>query len=344
MSNLSRTKNVWKKLYSKYAAYINPLLKFLLALFVFLTINAKIGYMDRLNSFAIVLIVALFCSFMPMSVMGALGAIFILLHMYALSMECALVAAVIIFLMFILFIRFTPKETIVVILMPVLFMLKIPYILPVAMGLIGTPVSIISIAFGVVMSYLVSFTNDNAAALLAMEDETLITRLRFVIDGMVANKSMIILIVLFGIILMVVYTIRRLSIDHSWKYASIAGGLISIVLCLICQLILDMGLSVAGIFIGSILAVGVGILLDFLQLDLDYKGAENLQFEDDDYYYYVKAIPKTDAPDRKKKSAAKKSQNRSYEERDYSRSERSTASGQRTVRTANGVKRSTDYR
>ena len=37
---------------------------------------------------------------------------------------------------------------------------------------------------------------------------------------------------------------------------------------------------------------------------MDYKHTENVQFEDDDYYYYVKAIPKTKvaAPDRKVRS------------------------------------------
>ena len=37
---------------------------------------------------------------------------------------------------------------------------------------------------------------------------------------------------------------------------------------------------------------------------MDYKHTENVQFEDDDYYYYVKAIPKNKvaAPDRKVKS------------------------------------------
>lgn len=334
MSGASTTKNVWKQLYNKYAAYINPLIKFLFALFVFLVINAKIGDMDKLNNFSIVLIVALFCSFMPLTVMAVLGMLFILLHTYSMNMECAIVAAVVIFLMFILFIRFTPKEAIVVLLTPILFMLKIPYIMPVAVGLLGGPASIISLAFGVVLSYVVQFTADNAEKLSAMEDETLVTRLRMVIDGMVANKSMIVVIVVFGIIVMAVYLIRRLSIDHSWKYASIVGGVLSLFLMLICQLILDLGYPVFGILIGSVLAIVIGFALDFLALDLDYRGTENLQFEDDDYYYYVKAIPKAGNTEKRRKSASRRETAR------YDSSSRT--SSQRTVRTANGVRRTTD--
>ena len=45
------------------------------------------------------------------------------------------------------------------------------------------------------------------------------------------------------------------------------------------------------------------IIIAFV-LSMDYKHTENVQFEDDDYYYYVKAIPKTKiaAPDRKVRS------------------------------------------
>lgn len=321
-------------MYNKYAAYINPLLKFFLALFILLVINAKIGNMDRINDFSVVLIAALFCSFMPLTVMAVIGMLFVLLHTYSMSIECAIVAAVVIFLMFILFIRFTPKEAIIVLLTPVLFMMKIPYIMPVAVGLLGTPASVISLAFGVILSYIVGYTADNAEKLAAMGDETLVTRLRMVIDGMVANKDMIVVIIVFGIIVMTVYLIRRLSIDYSWKYASIAGGILTAIIMTICELILGMGYSVIGILIGSLLAVAVGFLLDFLALDLDYRGTENLQFEDDDYYYYVKAIPKAGSMNKTRKSAAR---------RDVSRGGSSgRSSGQHTVRTANGVRRTTD--
>ena len=32
--------------------------------------------------------------------------------------------------------------------------------------------------------------------------------------------------------------------------------------------------------------------MEFLMFQMDYSRAENVQFEDDEYYYYVKAVPK----------------------------------------------------
>ena len=44
--------------------------------------------------------------------------------------------------------------------------------------------------------------------------------------------------------------------------------------------------------IGNVVAILLGLVIEFLFMDLDYKRTERVQFEDDDYYYFVKAVPK----------------------------------------------------
>ena len=50
-----------RSFYGKYEAYLLPVIKFLLALTVFLLIDQKIGYMKRLNSVPLLLILYLAC-------------------------------------------------------------------------------------------------------------------------------------------------------------------------------------------------------------------------------------------------------------------------------------------
>ena len=135
-----------KRFYSKYEIYITPISKFLLAFVTILIINGAIGYMSALKNMAVVFILALMCSFLPMNFIVFICALVTLGHLYALSMECAVVALAIFLLLFILYIRFSPRDTIAVLLTPVCFILKIPYIMPIAMGLAGTPVSAVSVA------------------------------------------------------------------------------------------------------------------------------------------------------------------------------------------------------
>ena len=50
--------------------------------------------------------------------------------------------------------------------------------------------------------------------------------------------------------------------------------------------------NILGIILGSVVAGCICFILQFLFFNLDYRRTENVQFEDDEYYYYVKAVPK----------------------------------------------------
>ena len=44
--------------------------------------------------------------------------------------------------------------------------------------------------------------------------------------------------------------------------------------------------------LGSVLGVAIAFALKFFKFCVDFNRTERVQFEDDDYYYYVKAVPK----------------------------------------------------
>lgn len=303
MSSLIEAKEYIKQIYAKNDVFINPLLKFFMALIVFLLINFKLGYMEQINSSVIVLVAALFCSFMPSGTIGVLGALFMLLHYYALSPECALVVLAVFAVMFLLFVRFVPKETMVILLTPICFMMNIPYVMPVAMGLLGTPASVVSVSFGVIISYLVEYTDANASTIMAMDSENMMTKLRFIMDGLIRNDAMIITIAAFAVTLVLVYVIRRTSMDYSWTIATLVGVVANAVILLMGDLTFDLNYSLGGIVIGSIFAGLICLVMQFFSFCVDYPRTERVQFEDDEYYYYVKAIPKmmVSTPDRKVK-------------------------------------------
>ena len=55
---------------------------------------------------------------------------------------------------------------------------------------------------------------------------------------------------------------------------------------------LGVEISYGSLIFGNILAVIVGMILELFLFSVDYARSERLQFEDDEYYYYVKAVPK----------------------------------------------------
>lgn len=292
MTALLELRENLKKIYSRNEAFILPVIKFLLSFIVLSIINGKMGYMTKLDNMAIVLIVSLLCSFLPTGFMAFFAMMFAVLHMYALSIETAAVGLVVFLLLYLLFLRFTTKEALVVVLTPVLCMLKLPYVMPVAMGLIGTPASCVSVGCGVVVYYLLQTVITNAPTINSMGAEEATAKLRLLIDGMLWNKAMLVMIAAFAITVIVVYLIRRMSVDHSWTIAMVAGVMIEVMILLVGDLMYDTNLSIVSALLGAVVTLITCKIIEFFRFCLDYSRTEKVQFEDDEYYYYVKAVPK----------------------------------------------------
>lgn len=292
MTALLELRENLKKIYSRNEAFILPVIKFLLSFIVLSIINGKMVYMTKLDNMAIVLIVSLLCSFLPTGFMAFFAMMFAVLHMYALSIETAAVGLVVFLLLYLLFLRFTAKEALVVVLTPVLCMLKLPYVMPVAMGLIGTPASCVSVGCGVVVYYLLQTVITNAPTINSMGAEEATAKLRLLIDGMLGNKAMLVTIAAFAITVIVVYLIRRMSVDHSWTIAMVAGVMIEVMILLVGDLMYDTNLSIVSALLGAVVTLIACKIIEFFRFCLDYSRTEKVQFEDDEYYYYVKAVPK----------------------------------------------------
>ena len=303
MTSLLVAKQYLKKFYGKFEVYLIPLIKFLLALTSLKLINGSLGFMERINSSTVVLVVALMCSFMPMNFIVIAAAAFVLLHVYVLSLECTVVVLAAFLLMFLLYFRFSPRDTAVVLLTPICFILSIPYVMPIALGLLGTPVSAVSVACGTVAYYLLSYVSGSAATLVSMEGEEMTAKFRFIIDGMLNNREMVVTVAAFAVTITLVYLIRRLSIDYSWTIAIVAGALVNVMVLLIGDLMFDTNVAIGGVIGGTIVSALVVLVIQFFAFHVDYSRTEKVQFEDDEYYYYVKAVPKVTvaAPERKVK-------------------------------------------
>ncbi len=292
MTGLLEIRERVKMLYGRYEVFILPVVKFLFALIVLNTLNGKLGYMTKLDNIAIVLIVSLMCSFLPTGCILMFAALFSILHLYALSLEVALVGLCMFLIMFLLFFRFSPRDSLLVLLTPLLCSMNIPYVIPIAAGLLCSPVSVVSVGCGVAVHYLFQTVIASAPAIGTMAESEATAKLRLIIDGIVKNKEMLVVIAAFGITIMVVYLIRRMSFDHVWTIAMVAGAMTDIVILLVGDLIYDINISVAGALLGSLLALAVAKVLEFFRFCVDYSRTEKVQFEDDEYYYYVKAVPK----------------------------------------------------
>ena len=54
----------------------------------------------------------------------------------------------------------------------------------------------------------------------------------------------------------------------------------------------DTNVSILGLIVGTLFSMLIAKIVEFFAFHVDYSRTEKVQFEDDEYYYYVKAVPK----------------------------------------------------
>lgn len=296
MTNLLEIKDRLIRFYSKYETYLFPVVKFIVAIVLFTVINMNIGFMEKISQFPIALILALVCAILPVNATIWLAAFVVLADMYALSMEVAVTTLVLFAALFFLYFRFAPKDGFAAVLTPVCFKLNIPYVMPIGCSLLRDAYSVVAIICGTVIYYFLDGIHQNSGTLknVVADGETAATTSKFDISvgQLLSNKEMYLVIAIFTITAIVVYLVRRLEVEHAWTIAIISGVLIEVVGLFAGYLVLNVSGKTLGLLIGNILSLLISFVIQFLFMNLDYARTERVQFEDDDYYYYVKAVPK----------------------------------------------------
>ena len=109
MAFLLELKESFKKFYNRYNTYVVPASKFIIALICFIMINTSIGYMDKLKNPVFALLLSVICAFLPGGFTLIVLSAFILIQLYVIAPEFALLVLCVMLLMYLLYFRFAPK-------------------------------------------------------------------------------------------------------------------------------------------------------------------------------------------------------------------------------------------
>lgn len=281
-----------KSFYQKNDIYINPVIKFLFAFIAFQSINKEIGYDGRFESLPVVLVLSLLSAFAPSSIMVLLAALISILHVYFISPILSIIILLIMMILYFFFARFTPRLGLVILAIPILYVLKIPYVIPILLGLISTPIAIIPTGCGVIVYFVFQIIKTAVTMQVNTSMEDILQLYISVIDSLLGNKQMFMSIIIFALIILVTYFVRKMKFDFAFEISIAAGTLTGILGFLVSYLILGKSDQILIMIFGTLVSGGIVYVIQFFKLTLDYSGVEYVQFEDDVYYYYVKAVPK----------------------------------------------------
>lgn len=281
-----------KSFYGKYAVLVDGVIRFFFSFTALYLLNTNIGFMAVLKEVYVAPALALLCAFLPYSAISFLLAAVMVVHLYAVSAEIALVTAVILILITLLYYGFQPGDSYWLVLTPIAFFMKIPFVIPVLAGLSGRVIAIIPVGCGTMIYYILLYVKQNAGPLTNDASVDITQKFVQIIRAIMSNKAMLVMILACFVGILVVYVIRTLSVDYAWVIAIIAGMVAQLAMIFVGDYLFDVTVPIVELIAGVAVSVVIAGLYHFLVFAVDYTRTEYTQFEDDDYVYYVKAVPK----------------------------------------------------
>ena len=282
-----------KSVFKKYNAAIIPVLRFIAAFVTFALINGDLGYNEKFTGISVLVLLSAISAFFPMGVTVFLSGILMIFHIYSASMFLSLIFIVIIAILYFLLMRLAPGYSSLIIAIPVLTFFHMEALVPIAVGLVGSPIAIFAMIPGIVVSVLFNIIKEAvkmSAGSMQIEDNLQIYV--FVIKSLLENKLMLLMIAAAIAVFLATYICRRLAVSHSYILGIIAGIIVNLIVMIVGGLVFEVNVSVLWIFLGSIISGALAFAVQFFKYLLDYSSVEHLQFDDDDYFYYVTALPK----------------------------------------------------
>lgn len=284
------------KFYQNYASIINALFRFLLGIVSLNAINHIVGYQPELNHWYVDFLLAVIGVILPGSAFLFLLAVFSLAHILYVSALLAFVVGLIYAIMYCAYVKFVPKHGYIIVALPILLYLNLGYAVPIYLGLTMTPLAVIPIACGVGVYYLLQ----TITSVVSTSNDTSIDLYQLVLQRFTKNEEMYVVFFIFAAVAILVYMIRKRENNYAFEWSIVAGTACSCVLFLIANYAFTVHIGIIAMLLGNIASMAAVFVFQFLRLALNYGSVENLQFEDEEYYYYVRAVPKISvaAPDK----------------------------------------------
>ncbi len=309
MSTLLYAREVVILFYKRFEQPFNYVFKLIvgLLLFSFLSkIGAYMPYLAPLFEGGLRIPVYLLCAFAFAVLSPTLSNGVVALYLVAQVSSNIVVAGLLLLvfaLILFLYARLDPKNSYLILAMVIGFYFRVPYAVVLFAGLYMGLRSIIPVTIGTFLWNFIPLFQNMRATVAEPDTSDLLKIPELLLDtyesfqtGITADFTWVYLAFVFAMAITGVFLITRLSINYAKEIAILVGGITSVFGCVVGASIVEVPGGIGGVILFNLISIALVEAMSFMDLALDYHRAERVQFEDEDYYYYVKAIPKLGSP------------------------------------------------
>ena len=277
MTALLELRQKISEVYGRYEAYVRICTKCLLAFLVFYMIHSQLSGSMNPRSWAEIVVATLIAVMIPIDACSILVAIFVIVHMLMISVEAGVIAAAFFLFLLLTYFIFKPRQSILITVMCLVGMLNLT-----GAAVAGTFV------YGMILTL-----RQNSSVLEASAQRlTSMEKAAYFIKAIGSNERILLLMAALVVTIVVVYMIRKLPYSYAWAIAIAAGTACYVLTVLVGNVAFGVTVHLLYLSISIILGVLISSVLHVFLFLLDGTHTEFLEYEDENYVYYVRAIPK----------------------------------------------------
>jgi hypothetical protein len=294
MSALLNVRDAIRDFLRRFDELITPIFRFIVAYIMLAFVNSMFGYEPLFDKGIVTILLSIIFALVSDRVVVLVTSLIMLLNVLAVSSELAILFLVLAVAMYCLYLRLFPDSAWIMLLVMILYQLKLTYAVPMIVMMFAGMTGIIPVAFGGVIYYISVYLRDVSQTLsqIANDAESDFQPYKYVLEAFRDNKGFMVQIIVFAVAIIIGNIFYRLSIDYAWYIGLAVCAVVSMLFFVICGAMLGVDVEIGSVFVGTILGLIVALVFQVFKGMVDYSRKENVQFEDDEYYYYVKAIPK----------------------------------------------------
>lgn len=296
MMTLLVLKSRIKTFYEKHYRIARGILRGVLVFLSLLIITSQMDYSNMLGQLYVTVPLALLCCIAPDMVSAGVLFLAICWEIFSAVPAIGVFVLLIIIIYFLLLGKIERGQEYVILLIPILSMFRLGSVVPIAAALFVSPAMLPALIVGILLQFTMSgvteFVNASAGAVDVTKTENLLLPFTYIIDYLRHNRVLFVTVLAYTVTFICIYMLRRASFKYASQIAILIGALVLLFVELFSNIFFDLDINSFEFTLQALAAMVIAYILQFFRITLDYHGTRKLQFEDDEYYYYVTAIPK----------------------------------------------------
>lgn len=293
MRDILRIKEFAQRIYTAQDYWLLPLAKAAVAFLCLIGLNQEVGVYPLVQNPVIELALAVLCSFLPWTTISVLTAVIMLVNLSKASMGLFVMGCVVCLFILLTQSAFRAGNGFLIALVPLLFYFHIPYVIPLIAGLTLGVLTAIPIACGTLMYFFIEYAGKHMDFAVKTKDMTeMVTAYTDLFTDFFLDKYMLAVAAAFVICFILVFIVRCMPFDYSFEVALVVGSVGLMAALVIGSDAVKGNFDLKSGALDIILSIVLAYVFVFMTHGADYQGTQRLRFEDEEYYYYVRAVPK----------------------------------------------------